>query len=505
MLVAADGLTTPLTPFTDDRGQLDSALRDLRSSSSAVDIATALSFGGRAQGWPGGARGEIVYIGPQLSERDATIAGNSRLRVINVDADRENCGIVQLSAQQVDQEANTWQALIRIRNYGTHSQTLRLDVHFGGTAFAARHLVIREGEEVSAQYTFTTRSAGELTASISPGGSLASDDRATVFLPQDEIVRVAVYTDRPQVLRPLVEANHRLQAVFFRPAQYSPKPSASIAILDRMGAAAAPELPALWIDPPGDRSPLPVAKSVADAAVNWNSGSAIGPALRAKSLHVATANVFQLFAGDAAVASTPQGPVAVTRAAQAKPKAAVIGFDPASSELRYEVSTPLLFADLLQWLDPRAFEVFNESAQQVGLLTISLEASERQGRLQVSGDGGAAIPFTRRGDTLELFVARPTTVRVASANRERVIELRLPSIGDRTWRVPPGSRTGLPTLANFTPAARDLWKWFALAGGAGLLLEWILYGGPRRSRKSKAQIRRAASRPLDRERELAAK
>ncbi len=130
MLVAGDGLTIPLTRFTDDRRQLDSALRDIRPGFSSFDIETALAFARRALGWSGGAPGEIVYIGPQSSGRDVVIAGHSNLRVIHVDADRENCGIVQLAAQQVEEEANTWQALVRVKNYGVISKALRLDMNF---------------------------------------------------------------------------------------------------------------------------------------------------------------------------------------------------------------------------------------------------------------------------------------------------------------------------------------------------------------------------------------
>ncbi len=248
---------------------------------------------------------------------------------------------------------------------------------------------------------------------------------------------------------------------------------------------------------------MPVRTAVKDALVSWNSGSATAPELHAKALHVPIANIFQVFEGDAAVASVPEGAVVVTRAGQLKPKVAVIGFDPAIGELRYEVSTPLLFADLLQWLDPKAFLTLAGTAQQIGLVSLGLDAAEQHGSLQVTGDGGAAIPFTRHGDTLQVFAARPTTLRVASVDRERVIELRLPSIGDRTWRVPFGSMTGLPALARFAPGAKDLWKWFALAGAAGLLLEWVLFGAPRRSRsRNKPQLRRVDDRAHDREREL---
>ena len=82
---------------------------------------------------------ERLFISARSSPKeDVATADEPNLRVISVDADRENCGIVQLAARQVEDEANTWQALVHVRNYGTRRQTLRLDMHFGGTAFAAR-------------------------------------------------------------------------------------------------------------------------------------------------------------------------------------------------------------------------------------------------------------------------------------------------------------------------------------------------------------------------------
>ena len=40
----------------------------------------------------------------------------------------------------------------------------------------------------------------------------------------------------------------------------------------------------------------------------------------------------------------------------------------------------------------------------------------------------------------------------------------------------PGVKLGLPGRAPLGPTSRDLWHWLALAGAAGLLADWILYG-----------------------------
>jgi Aerotolerance regulator N-terminal/von Willebrand factor type A domain len=484
MLVAADSLATPLTRFTDDPRQLDATLNSLTPGFSALNVDAVLSFARQAQNWSRGGSGETVYIGPQLIQQNAGDWRALRLRVFPVKADRENCGIRQMTVQQVQDEANTWQSFVKVKNYGEHPRIVRLAMRYGGTSFSPRRLSIAAGDEVTAEYTFTIRTPGELVASIDPGGSLASDDRASLSVPLSAPLRVAVYTDRPEVLKPLLDANRQLRTVFFTPSQYSPKPAADIAILDRLAPSAPPAIPALWINPVQGHSPLPIKETVPASLITWSAGSSVESALHAKPLRVPAAETFQLFEGDEAIASIPQGPVVILRSAGlSQAKTAVIGFDPGGGDLRFEVATPLLFADLLEWLDQAAFRTLTLTAEQVGLISLHLDTAEQHDRLQILDEHGSSIPFTRRQNTLQLFVTHPTTVHVASRERERVIGLRLPAVADRVWNIPETAATGLPFTSRFVPGATDLWKWFALAGGFGLLLEWILFGRGRRVRK----------------------
>jgi hypothetical protein len=477
MLLAVDNLASPLVRFTNDRRQLISALDYLSPAFSAIDVDGALSFSRQAQGWSGGAPGEIAYIGPQLAATDPVVEQPSNLRVIPVAADRENCGIVQMNVQQLENESDTWKALVRIRNYGARAKNLRLEMHYGGTSFAPRSIKIRAGEEATAQYAFVTQTPGELIAKISPGGSLSSDDQASVFLPRVKSLRVAVFTDRPAILKPLLEADPQLAAQVFPTSQYQSKPAAEIVILDQFSPVQSPELPTLWIDPPGDRLPLPVKSTTTDALMKWDTGSPFESAMHAKPLHLSRARTFELFEGDEVLASVPDGPVIVKRSATAShARMAVIGFDPAEGELRYEVGTPLLFASLVQWLDPSAFRSLTLSAEQVGLVNLNLESAEQRDQLQITDDNGQAVAYTRRQNTLQLFTEHPATFRVASKNRQRVVSLRLPSVATQLWKPSPDISIGLPSAAVFSRPAADLWKWLALAGGAALLAEWLLFG-----------------------------
>ncbi|MBV8866240.1 MAG: VWA domain-containing protein, partial [Acidobacteriaceae bacterium] len=483
MLVAAGGLATPLTHFTHERRQFTAALDSARSGFSALNIDAALSFARQAQSFSGGASGEVVYAGPQLIEDNSTDL-KSPDRIFEVPADRENCGIRQLSVQQVEGEANTWQAMVSVKNYGERPQILRLDMHYASTAFAPRRLSVPLGGEVTAEYTFTTRGPGELVAVVNPGGSLASDDRASLYLPPGKILQLAVYTDRAQELRPLLEANHQLNPTFFAPSQFSPRPTADVMILDRVAPLSAPALPSLWIDPPPDHSPLPVNKTVTNSLVSWASSTPLESNVSVKKLPVHTAHTFATFDGDEVVASVPEGPViAIRDAARAHAKSAVIGFDPVQGELRFELATPLLFAGLLQWLDPAAFQTLSLTAGQVGLASIGLDRAEQHSSVLVTDNRGQVVPASKRGNTLQFFAASPSIVHVTSGERDRIVSLTLPAVAGRRWTATGASSTRPPSTPRLTPPAVNVWKWLALAAVLCLLIEWLVFGRSRRIRK----------------------
>ena len=101
------------------------------------------------------------------------------------------------------------------------------------------------------------------------------------------------------------------------------------------------------------------------------------------------------------------------------------------------------------------------------------------------------LPFTVEGKTLRFFTGAPGVVRVLTGDRELVYSLTLPQPGDTVWK-PSNVKIGAAGRAPLGPASRDLWQWLALAGAAGLLADWILYGRiDRRLRAAKGACTRA--------------
>jgi len=489
MLVRVDGLTTPVTPFTGNRGELRSALAATASSFSALNLEQALSFATQAQTWSNGRKGEIVYVGARLVEDDTShVSRPGNLRVLTVDANRENAGIRSLSVKRGERESNSWQATVALKNYSSSVRPVRLQTQFAGTRFAPRAVMLKPGEQTAVEYDFVTHTGGELIAHIETEDGLASDNRATLQLPKGGPFRVAVFTDRPETLRPLFTANWRMNVEYFSPAAYSTtKFDADLVVIDRFALSTAPRVASLWILPVKGQSPLPVKTLVKEAVItNWHGETALGGGLHAKEARLPSAEVFEIFEGDTAVASVAEGPVVVARAATAsRPKIAAVGFDPLSPALKFEITTPLLFANLLHWLSPEAFRTFELSASSVGGASVTLDPSERAERIRVTDAQGISVPFTVRSRALQFFASRPAIVHVVSDDRERILSLTLPDVAELQWTPPAEVGREVPPASAMLPAAVDLWKWLATAGALCLLAEWILFGRQRSFRFGK--------------------
>ena len=507
MIVEASALVTPLTSFTLDRAQLGAALRDARPGWTALDIHHALSYAQQAQAWPGGQAGEIVYIGPgEIGSPDESKEALPNLRVIRVPFDPRNIGIVNMAVTRGDAAAGEWRAAITVKNYSVSTRTVRLQTRFGQTVFAPRLLAIGPKQQSQAEYIFDTTGAGRLSASIEPPDALPSDDSVALALPRNGPLRIAVFTSREAAWQPLLEANSRISAKFFTPGQYSVKPNEDIALLDGFSPSPAPSVPTVWVQPPDIGSPLPVKTRVEHTAItNWNSTAIFANGLRTTDARLGSAEVFQTFDGDLSIAGTAQGPVVVARpAANGHAPFAVIGFDPLGPEMRFQLATPLLFANLLRWLAPDAMDAVDFSAGRVGPASVSLETATAPEQFRVRTDSGNAVPFSVHDGTLQMFAVHPEIVSIESPGRQRVVSLTLPNVADEQWTPPTGAASGLPGSSGWKSNSVTLWQALAVLGAAGLIAEWLLFG---RRRRARLAARARKSRPVtpgqpQREREL---
>ncbi len=487
MLVRADGLTTPATAFEPDRKKLDEAIAASRAGATALNLDQALAFARQIQTQSGRRAGEVVLVGTgKLSEREPGKLGLRNLRFLNVPDPVENCGLRRIGVRRSTADPDVWEIYVSLRNYGMVAHPVALSLSFGPSAGGPgnlpagfERLTLAPGADREATFQFRTRVGGFLQAQIQPHDAFPADDYATLQLPAQPALRVTVYSAEPDLLRPVLAASPQVVATFRNPAEYGAQAPGSLVILDRFHPPTPPRVDSIWIDPPAGGSPVPVRTRVSDAPLtHWLTDSALGAGLRAKDFRLESASVFEAAPDDLKIGEVDGGPVVVAR--PGKPKIVVFGFHPSLSAMRYELATPLLFANLLRWMAPEIFRRWELTAGSVGTVKVPLDPDVRAADVRVVREDGNPAPFTLRGQSLEFFSGTPGTVRVLAGDREYVYSLTLPQLWESKWDVPTETHRGIPRFAAPLREATDLWQWLALAGGACIVAEWILFGRFRR-------------------------
>jgi Aerotolerance regulator N-terminal/von Willebrand factor type A domain len=479
MLVRADALAAPATVFESNRRKVEEAIADSEPGATALNLEQAFEFARQIQSLSARRVGEIVFVGSgRVSEAENASLSTMRvqnLRVLPINDTPENCGLRKIGLRRSATDPAVWEIFVSVRNYGLKPRNVNLALQFGGAPAGSRLLSLAPGTEQEALFEFRTRAAGLLEARLLTRDAFPADDRAVVELPEEKTLPVMVYSNEPELLRPMLEANPHVQATFRSAAEYSARPDAALVILDRFHPPTPPTVDSIWIEPPAGGSPIPVRKAVTQVKLTrWHTEHPLGEGLRSKDLNLDSATVLEAAPDDIKIAEVEAGPVIVAR--PGKPKVVVIGFHPARSGMRYELSTPLLFANTLRWFAPDIFRRRELIGGSVGTVNTTLDPEIQPAQIRVVQDDGRALPFTLRNRSLHFFAGAPGIVRVTAADRELVYSLVLPEVSESSWEPPAGVRRGVPSTRQNSAASIDLWQALACLGAAGLLVDWVYYG-----------------------------
>ena len=500
MLVRADALATPVTQFDADKNAVSDAIRRSRPSTSALNLEQAFEFAQQAQRLQSQKAGEIVFVGAgRIAKQDTELAVPPNLRVISIPSNGENVGLRKLSVRRAALTAartvagtaagttagnpaagpDTWEAFVELRNDGSLPREITLLLQFAGTAAGSKTMTLAPGSTTQATFLFHAKAAGFLEARVTStngrGDAFPQDDAAIIQVPVGKTLRVAVYSPEPDLLKPLLTGNVQVQATFDLPAKYDPQAAADLVVFDRFAPKDAPtNVASVWIEPPAG-SPFALRSTATKTKLDrWHQETALGAGLYTKDVELASTEVFTLAPGDQAVAETAQGPVVVQR--QGAVKMAALGFDPVRSTMKYDLATPLLIANLLRWMAPEVFRRSDVQAGTVGTVNVTLDKGVNPASVKVLGDDQRPLPFTIEGNRLQFFAGAAGNVRVVTGDRETVYSLTLPDVGDVAWRPPADVARGVRRGLVESSSAPNPWPWLALAGGLGLLADWLLYG-----------------------------
>jgi hypothetical protein len=487
MLVRADGLSTPATAFEPDHRIVETAVEGSRPGATALNLDQALAFARHIQAEGQGRPGEIAYVGAGRTVDPDTAAPQPphNLRVLLVPDAVENTGLRKVGVRRSAASVDLWEIYVSVHNYGAHPHNVSLNLNFGppGTAgrvaAGSRRLTLAPGADQEATFEYKTTAAGIIGVGLSPHDAFPADDQAELELPAQPVLPVTVYSNEPDLLRPVLSSTPRVAAAYRKPEEYHPG-DRGLVILDRFIPPSRPSADSLWIEPPQAGSPIPVRTTVEQVAFQgWDNGIPETAGLRTRDFKLDRTLVFEPSSGDQRIGEVEAGPVIVARGG--KPKIVVFGFHPALSGMRYELATPLLFADLLRWFSPEVFRRWEISAGSVGNMKLLVDEESPEKDVRVTAEDGTELPFTLHERTLNFFSGTPGTVHVNAGDHEYVYSLTIPQLWDTRWEPPATAMKGIPRFNVVASSSVEPWPWLALAGALCLLAEWVIYGRFRRA------------------------
>jgi hypothetical protein len=495
MIVRADALATPATAFESSRAILEDAIRQSQPGFSALSLEQAVAFAQHAQKSQGQRAGEITYIGAgRVREQEAAFGSlPSNMRVVSVGNASENVGLRKIGMRRSAGAPDTWDIFVAVRNYGSRVQTVDLALNYARSPAGARRLTLKPNSEEQVSFSYRERAGGWLEAQIRPANAAAGrdafpgDDRAVVEVASRTSLHAVIYSNKPELLRPLFGANAHVEASFESPEKYDPAVKTDLVVLDGFAPKTPPAANALWIEPPQDSSPLPVrSKKSGVRLARWRTDTALGEGLRTADVTLDSAEILSPGAGDIIVAEAEEGPVVVARSGARK--SVVMGFHPGRGSMKYELATPLMVANILRWITPGTFRRWELQAGSVGTVNVPLGKDNDPSKVRVLDENQTVLPFTLDSGSLRFFAGSPGSVRVQMDDREMVYSLTLPDVAEAGWRVPSGVKKGVPRGVGQAAIPTDIWPWLALLGGMGLLVDWLMFGRSRSFRLRGGQI-----------------
>ena len=136
LLVRADALASPVTAWELDRRKIARAILESQPGATALNLSQSLTFARELQRGSGSQPGEIAYTGPgRISAREANnlqMPNIPTFRVMNVDDGAiDNCGLRSVGARRSGTDPNSWDVVVRARNYGKTPKTVSVTLTLG--------------------------------------------------------------------------------------------------------------------------------------------------------------------------------------------------------------------------------------------------------------------------------------------------------------------------------------------------------------------------------------
>ena len=483
MVVAFADKAAVVCPFTHDKQRLEQALRGVAPTHlpTRADDAFALA-GSLAQ--PVGARLAVFSDGGfDLSQ--VRLPEGTTCVYFAAGTGRDNAGVVALDVRRHPEAPDRFEVFTVVRNFADKPLESRLEVRNNGRMAEVRDVRAEPGAEIPLVFTSAQLADGRVEIRLDTKDALAADDSAFAVIAPPRQRRIVLVSPGNYFLERALASGGTRNFVVTRaePASFTHDAGADVTVFD--GHAPPAPLPPgsyLFINavPPLEGFTR-TGEEENPVVYDWDTQHAAMRYAELSDVGIGRATVLALPAATQVLAESRTTPLMVAYAA-ANRNVLVWTFDLFDSNLPLRAAFPILVSNGVDWLMRDSASAESVTAATGHVFQVETPQGFTRGRMTdpngqewtLAAGAGGRVLFDR---TAHAGFYR-ATLETAGDPVEADFAASLASAAESD--ITPRTALGFPAgevraQAGDGRVNREVWRWFAAAALAFILLEWLIY------------------------------
>ncbi len=498
------GDTTTLVPLTEDVNSLLAAIDTFAWVVAPTNVEEALIVAGSVAGSLSGAKIYVLGDGcyPENLELPDEVK-RQEVEFFSAATHLENVAITELDVRQTFEVDRRTEVLAVVENTGLQPWSGTVSIFFEDDLKDARELTLAPGRVSPIVFDGSRLGRGIVRVEVDSEDSLEDDNRAWVRLRPPDPVRVLYVGRQNHWLQGVLATSRRVTHERISLASYTErvkgmvqenvaeKLGVDVLLFDGQAPAEPPLLPALYLGchptlPEGASPPVEVEQPT---IIDWDRAHPVNRLVVYTDVLIEKSMTFTSGPGFHGLVESDQGSLIGTfsyRQPGATPvPVVVVGFDILESNWPLgHYSFVIFFSNVLTWLDQKT-QGADRSRYRSGEPLIYLPGAEYRDRdwqdARIRTPSGALrVPGRDENGALVLATTDEVGVYEVVSGGETVARLPVALLSARESTLAPREKISFGEFevdvnAAMEQGTRHLWKWFALAALAFLLVEWYVY------------------------------
>lgn len=480
MVVSFASKPTVLSQFSADKSRLDNLIGGIVQTDLPTEAHDAISL---AQSLARPAQAEIrIFSDGAFATDGISLAPGIRCQFVSLGKASRNAGIVALDLRRPPENPKEFQVFATIRNYDDTASDAKLEVYSNGKLADVRPVHLDPKSESSQIFSNAQLAEGRVELRLDVKDTLDADNKAFAVISPPRKKRILLVSAGNYFLERVLrqDSSHSFEVVKALPGQYDPKDKADITIFD--GTAPAGELA------PGSyffiNAKPPIASFIEQgseenpAIFDWNQQHPIMRFAELGDVQIQRAKKFKLPAASQVLAESRETPLISVYSSDNR-NIVLWSFNIFESNFPLRVAFPILVSNALDWLLQNAPS--SEGAVNATGQVLQIEAPQGLKRADITDPEKVTWELTPNAGGRLLF---DRTSRAGFYKSEldgkpgpefgvSLIDAKESDIAPR-----PSLELGSTTIAaakTNAKANKEIWKWFAAAALAFVVLEWVIY------------------------------